>query len=360
MGGSLGHTAHSICDPTGPASPQKRGEEAIVRPLSPPPRRLTPPVDAPATCGAATSKGKPDGTPDASSHGSGWLRASLQTVAAWLIIRLICLRCPLADAATLWAWLSFFLFLRLAQRGASEAEAVAPPSPAVATPGDKRASGSTWAESYRWVVQHLDETRPPTSASELKALGWKDASRPSARLFLQFLKSPAKCLASISVETQEQAPDIPLVDVKAGSVCGGFVPIFWAIQYWPSWFPFCKSAERVAYLSADRQVWHLRFQIAFISLDVVLCCNLVNNLETTGTIDFVMWSPPNSLAGKPWIDGIVLPKNAATLRVEMVSLRLSLRPTGRLQASVCSQFEMFDTVGIEWIYTLFWQTACME
>jgi len=208
------------------------------------------------------------------------------------------------------------------------------------------------------VEKHLDMTRPPENSQELVAAGWRDASRPSAKLFLRFLKNPRKMHVVVKVCTQDQTKHFPLVDAPVGGrFQGGAIPIFWALGQWPLWFPFCDSTELLSQPAPDRAIWRVRFKIAMITVDAVLCCCLLDKLETTGCVEVVMWSPPNSKAGQEWL-GITVPKDTAQFRAEFCALRLSLRATGPAQGEVRLQCDMYDNIGLDWLSVLFWQTAC--
>jgi len=235
------------------------------------------------------------------------------------------------------------------------------------------------------IQRKIESEKPPDDSAALVAAGWINASpkpktlrkdqppRPLARLFLAFRKDqqPAQVLVSIGVSTADQTPDFPLVLVdtrtvdernnmgrastQSSALLGGAIPIFWEVGHWPAWFPFCQIARVMpgGHLAPDRLVWHVRFKIAFIVVDVVILCALVDRLDTAGCLDVIMSSVPEG----EWAD-LEVPPETAQLRVRINSLRVSLYPTSDREGEIELQADINDAFGVDWVLKFFWQTCC--
>lgn len=300
---------------------------------------------------------------------------------AALALQIVSRACPALGSA--WIWCPVCLALLLAAVRTEAKKGTHAEAPGARAAPQQRASRQGWRsfskaskansrgaggfESVEEVQRHLDATRPPTDAWELQEEGWRDASRPTAELFLKFVKGggPRKMKVTIGVQTQDQVQNFPLLQASLGSspgrssekVRGGAIPIFWAIGQWPLWFPFCESVELLSRPAADQAIWLVRFKIVMITVDAVLCCCLQDNLDKNGCVEVVMWSPANSKAGQDWL-GITVPQNTAQFRAEFSAMRMSVQPTRPAQGQVRVQCELFDSIGLEWLSVLFWQTAC--
>eukprot|EP00928_Gymnodinium_smaydae_P090574 TRINITY_DN74361_c0_g1_i1.p1 TRINITY_DN74361_c0_g1~~TRINITY_DN74361_c0_g1_i1.p1 ORF type:complete len:393 (-),score=28.99 TRINITY_DN74361_c0_g1_i1:224-1402(-) len=201
----------------------------------------------------------------------------------------------------------------------------------------------------------LDQSRPPESSSELRAQGWRDASRPTFSIFLKCPKHPPRLFVTMRGQLRDQAKGLPLVDVKQDVVRGGLLPIFLAVGQWPSWVPFCIGARLIARIGPCKEMWLVRFRIALITADVVIHYAVIDRLKTAGCLDLVICSPDEGMEGKSWL-GITVPPKTAQLRVAIKSFRITLKPKSACDGLVEMQTEMVDVLQIEWIHTLFWGT----
>eukprot|EP00747_Dinoflagellata_sp_TGD_P170850 gnl/TRDRNA2_/TRDRNA2_203483_c0_seq1.p1 gnl/TRDRNA2_/TRDRNA2_203483_c0~~gnl/TRDRNA2_/TRDRNA2_203483_c0_seq1.p1 ORF type:complete len:412 (+),score=35.74 gnl/TRDRNA2_/TRDRNA2_203483_c0_seq1:91-1326(+) len=264
-------------------------------------------------------------------------------------------------SAELWAMLCCWLFWISHCRGTAEASPS--PSPEIA-PEQVLSSGSSTTEIDAFIVEttkKIDVVQPPAKSEELLAQGWKDWSLPTAKIFAYCDDKRSRLTAVLDMETIHQEPIFPLVEVSADGqqVMGGAIPIFWWFGLWKQWFPFCTSAEPLLRIGPDRMIWILRFQILFISIDVVLFSTIVNRLDSEGCLDVIIASPPLGTEGQPWL-GTTVPGKTATFRTEIKSVRLSLYPVTANTARIKLVCDVIDSFKIEWIHCFFWQTAAAK
>merc|ERR1712087_3446 len=106
------------------------------------------------------------------------------------------------------------------------------------------------------VQSRSASAKPPEDAS---SLGWCDVSIPEANIWIHFDATTSSVTTNIKIRTQDQQPNFPFFNIAGEEICGGALPIFWAIGEWPIWFPFCESATPVAELTPDQAIWHLQF-----------------------------------------------------------------------------------------------------
>jgi len=211
--------------------------------------------------------------------------------------------------------------------------------------------------------QRLDDSKPPSRAA-MEAKGWRDVSTPVANIAIRFDKNPKppaapSVLVDMRAFSRDQHPNFPLVQTdKDGRILGGAMPIFWGLEQWPTWFPFCNSARLVTRFSADRAIWLLRFRVAFVTIDCVVLCMLIDSLKEKGCVDVIMASPPDGSAGRTWL-GIQVPAHSAQFRIGYEQLRLSVKPRSSIESEVYFQCKMTCIPSLERLYTRFWQAlAC--
>lgn len=245
-------------------------------------------------------------------------------------------------APALWSFLPFFYFCM--PRHSTKAEV-----PVAALPVQAAASqdSSVDIESFVKDLQDRLDTTGPNSAQ----VAWRDASKPKLQLQMAFPKKPSRLLVNLQIQISDQADDLPLV-AENGS---GLIPIFCSLGQWPLWLPFCQSASMISQIGPGQEIWLVRFKIAFITADCVLYVGIHNRLHAGGQVDILMGSPRPGSEGSTWL-GVQVPAQTAQLRVPINSFRLSLQPASMLDGSVNLQADMIDTLKIEWIHMLFWQT----
>lgn len=218
------------------------------------------------------------------------------------------------------------------------------------------ASGSCAETLVRDTQRYLEANQPPSDTGSLRASGWRDVSKPTAKVFL--LYQPDRVVANIDVQTRQQLPSFPILEVNGDEIKGGAIPIFWKIGQWPTWFPFCESATLLTRLAADREVWHVKFRIAILTVDMVLFVALIDRLDTDGCVDIIMRSPPLGSEGQSWL-GVQVPEVSGKFRCCCNAYRISLWPTSKYEGRVRVHSEMDGGCpsSFEWIGTLFWQTV---
>merc|ERR1712187_774677 len=83
--------------------------------------------------------------------------------------------------------------------------------------------------------------------SEAKSWGWSDVSKPSAIVYYKSKpKSDIQALRDcvvMMIRSQDQVPDLPLLNMQDGRIKNGVIPTLWAVEYWSLWFPFCNSSS---------------------------------------------------------------------------------------------------------------------
>jgi hypothetical protein len=208
------------------------------------------------------------------------------------------------------------------------------------------------------IRRRLEESKPPPPGV-LEETGWRDVSTPVAKIGIRFDREakPPAVLVGIRARSQDQHPEFPLVQTNNdGSILVGALPIFWGLEQWPTWFPFCDSARLVARFSADRAIWLLRFRMGFVTIDCVVLCMLSDLLKEKGCVDVIMASPPDDSAGKEWL-GVTVPAHSATFRIGYEHLCLSVKPTSTSESEVFFQCKMKCIGGLERLYTKFWQVV---
>eukprot|EP00927_Polykrikos_kofoidii_P080589 TRINITY_DN77498_c0_g1_i1.p1 TRINITY_DN77498_c0_g1~~TRINITY_DN77498_c0_g1_i1.p1 ORF type:complete len:396 (+),score=41.83 TRINITY_DN77498_c0_g1_i1:180-1367(+) len=208
------------------------------------------------------------------------------------------------------------------------------------------------------IQRRADDTLPPDGEGKLQLAGWRNASPPTAKVFLKFQKRPPRVLVSLDLKSQDQVSSFPLLVVDGKRVKGGAMPIFWCIGSWPSWFPFCVNARRIAQPAPDRAFWVVKFKIGLMTTDLFVFTALMDRLDIAGCVDMVMMSPPTGSEGKKWM-GVTVPEHTAQYRVELVTYRISVFPSSMSSARVRVQSETGGALlsSIEWISLVFWRTV---
>eukprot|EP00434_Breviolum_minutum_P000168 symbB.v1.2.000143.t1/scaffold16.1/size461936/17 len=196
---------------------------------------------------------------------STWSFSWLKPILLYVLLELL-QRCglPILNSARAWALISVLCF--------SAWYSVEPKRrPQKWTPPkDVPASPESLEEFLECLAQQLNERSPPTDVKTLKADGWKDISTRGAQIFMKMLKVPRMLTQiCINVNSSDQEKYFPWVMMEGNSIKGGAIPIFLALDHWPSWFPFCQKSEKLAQLGTNQAIFLVRFKIAFLTVDIV-------------------------------------------------------------------------------------------
>ncbi|CAK9036771.1 unnamed protein product, partial [Durusdinium trenchii] len=176
-----------------------------------------------------------------------------------------------------------------------------------------------------------------------------------AQIFMKMLKVPRLLTQiCINVNSNDQEKYFPWIMMEGDQLKGGAIPIFLALDHWPSWFPFCQRVEKLAQLGTNQAVHLVRFKIAFLTVDIVLMAALVDNLATSGKVELLFATPPAKAT--TWM-GVTVPKRTAAFRMVLQGMRLSVRPRSPHCGQIVLQAETVDEVQFEWATMLFWR-AC--
>merc|ERR1719258_286964 len=92
----------------------------------------------------------------------------------------------------------------------------------------------------------------------------------------------------VSIESRRQVPDFRCVEANGGSLAGGTLPIFLSVGFWPSWFPFCQSCEKLATYGPGCEIWYLKFKFACFVIDSIILITVIDRLETEGRLYIVI------------------------------------------------------------------------
>ena len=281
---------------------------------------------------------------------STWSFSWLKPILLYVLLELL-QRCglPILNSARAWALISVLCF--------SAWYSVEPKRrPQKWTPPkDVPASPESLEEFLECLAQQLNERSPPTDVKTLKADGWKDISTRGAQIFMKMLKVPRMLTQiCINVNSSDQEKYFPWVMMEGNSIKGGAIPIFLALDHWPSWFPFCQKSEKLAQLGTNQAIFLVRFKIAFLTVDIVLLAALVDNLQRDGKVELLFATPPPKCS--TWM-GITVPKRSASFRLALQGMRLSVRPRTDHSGQIVLQAETLDEVQFEWATMLFWR-AC--
>lgn len=336
----LGHCASGLCGSSAERSRERRRSAALAA-AQPSPQPLAPPE-------AVEHQRQAESAPPATDRSTwNWVAPIFLYLLLELLQRL---GLPILNSARFWALMSVLCF--------SAWYSVEPKSrPQKWTPPKDRAElppSSSLEEFLDSLAQQLNERSPPTEIHSLKADGWKDISTRGAQIFMKMLKVPKMVTQIyINVNSSDQEKYFPWVLMDGNTIKGGAIPIFLALDHWPSWFPFCQKVEKLAQLGTNQAIFLVRFKIAFLTVDIVLMAALVDNLRD-GKVELLFATPPAKCS--TWM-GITVPKRSASFRLVLQGMRLSVRPRSDHSGQIVLQAETIDEVQFEWATMLFWR-AC--
>ncbi|CAJ1408952.1 unnamed protein product [Effrenium voratum] len=279
----------------------------------------------------------------AASRSSSWLAP----VCLYLLLELLSrLGLPVLASPRLWAALCILFFWAW--------YSVEPSQPAQKWSPPEDASAEGLGEFLENLATQLDSRTPPEDPTSLRADGWKNISTKGARIFMKMLKVPKMTTqVYLNINSSDQEKYFPWFLMSGNTVKGGAIPIFLALEHWPSWFPFCQRVEKLKQLGTNQAIYLVRYKITFLTVDVVLLAALVDNLHK-GKVELLFATPPARC--KKWM-GITVPSRTASFRFVLQGMRLSVRPKTSCSGQVVLQAETLDEVQFAWATTIFWQ-AC--
>lgn len=336
----LGHCASGLCGSrTAERSRERRRSAALAA--------AQPAQPAPEVVERHQQQAEP--VPPATSSTWSWA----VPIFLYLLLELLQrLGLPILNSARFWALMSVLCFSAwYSVEPKSRPQKWTPPKDAA----ELEAPESSLEEFLDSLAQQLNERSPPTEIHSLKADGWKDISTRGAQIFMKMLKVPRMVTQIyINVNSSDQEKYFPWVLMDGNTIKGGAIPIFLALDHWPSWFPFCQKVEKLAQLGTNQAIFLVRFKIAFLTVDIVLMAALVDNLQRDGKVELLFTTPPAKCSS--WM-GITVPKRSASFRLVLQGMRLSVRPRSDHSGQIVLQAETIDEVQFEWATMLFWR-AC--
>mmetsp|Transcript_853 Transcript_853/g.1671 ORF Transcript_853/g.1671 Transcript_853/m.1671 type:complete len:333 (+) Transcript_853:29-1027(+) len=186
--------------------------------------------------------------------------------------------------------------------------------------------------------------------------GWQDISKPSAKVFLKSKAAPARDCVYFHIQSQDQVPKLPMLEVAEGKITCGAIPTVWATKHWPLWFPFCDSVEMLRFYSPTSMLVQVKLKVLFVTLDFVLFLGIKDLIDTKGFVEVVFRSPPEGSEGKEWM-GITVPPLAGSLpRICIAFAGFKAYPKTETNVEVEYQAEMLDTAGApQWIKIFIFQ-----
>lgn len=207
----------------------------------------------------------------------------------------------------------------------------------------------------------IEEDSVPSEPSQLASSGWRDISKPSAKVFYKAKTGPARDCISMNIRSQDQVPDLPLLKVQNGLIKCGAIPTMWATPYWNLWFPFCDSTKMLRLVSPSRFVVHIILKVMFLTLDFILCIGIEDRLEDKGSIDVIVQSPPPGSENTQWLGITVPPKSGSLPRICIRHARVEARPTGRGRVDLSTQAEIDDLSGApQWLKVFIFQQLAIR
>eukprot|EP00930_Biecheleria_cincta_P085073 TRINITY_DN74499_c0_g1_i1.p1 TRINITY_DN74499_c0_g1~~TRINITY_DN74499_c0_g1_i1.p1 ORF type:complete len:389 (-),score=79.07 TRINITY_DN74499_c0_g1_i1:37-1203(-) len=210
-------------------------------------------------------------------------------------------------------------------------------------------------------VRAIEEDAVPSDSSQLAASGWRDISKPSAKVYYKAKTGPARDCISIKVRSQDQVPELPLLKVQNGHIRCGAIPTVWATSYWNLWFPFCDSTKMLRLVSPTRFICQIILKVMFLTLDFIICVCIEDRLEDKGSVDVMIQSPPPGSENKQWLGITVPPKSGSLPRICIRNARVEARPTSPGNVDLFTQAEMDDVSGApQWLKTFVFQQLAIR
>eukprot|EP00440_Ansanella_granifera_P007036 gb/GFBE01007623.1/.p1 GENE.gb/GFBE01007623.1/~~gb/GFBE01007623.1/.p1 ORF type:complete len:385 (+),score=73.07 gb/GFBE01007623.1/:1-1155(+) len=207
-----------------------------------------------------------------------------------------------------------------------------------------------------------DEIPRDKDNAGLAASGWREISKPTAKVFYKAKRSPARDCLFMGIESQDQVPWLPLLEVKDGKIACGAIPTLWATPHWPLWFPFCESNVLLRRFSPSSFICKVTLKVMFLTLDFVLFVCIKDKLHTAeGILEVFVKSPPLGSENQEWMGITVPPKTGSLPRICVRHSRIQVRPTGPATVSVNVQAELDDVSGApEWVKTFIFQQLAVR
>lgn len=212
------------------------------------------------------------------------------------------------------------------------------------------------------IVRCADEDAPPDNERDLKASGWSDISKPSARIFYRMKKKEGIDLDCVGfkIKSIDQLPSLPLFELKDRAIRSGVLPTLWAVQHYNLWFPFCTGSKIIKRFSPECCICQIFLKVLFYNIDFVVFLSVHDYLKTKGFIQILMKSAPAELSGKVWLDVQLPPEGNRVRRVEINLFRLKLDPKEMDQIQTESQLEMVDFGAPRWLKVFLFQQLSLR
>jgi len=175
------------------------------------------------------------------------------------------------------------------------------------------------------TAKMLAEIRAAIQAQDFSAA--RDISKANAKVMFLHKANLSRDLVQFSINSKDQVPTIPLLEVKDEKIVCGTIPTIWALHYWPLWFPFCESNKLLRRFSPSSFVMNCTLKVLFLRLDFVLFIDIADKLHTSEEcLEILMRSPPPGSEGQEWMGITVPPKCGSLPRLCVRDSSLRLKP----------------------------------
>eukprot|EP00931_Biecheleriopsis_adriatica_P116013 TRINITY_DN91728_c0_g1_i1.p1 TRINITY_DN91728_c0_g1~~TRINITY_DN91728_c0_g1_i1.p1 ORF type:complete len:392 (+),score=74.38 TRINITY_DN91728_c0_g1_i1:34-1209(+) len=202
----------------------------------------------------------------------------------------------------------------------------------------------------------------PNDPTGLGASGWRDISKPTAKVLYKAKSNPARDCVFMGMESQDQVPWLPLLEMEGSRITCGAIPTLWATPHWPLWFPFCESNVILKRFSPSSFICQVTLKVMFLSLDFILFVGIEDKLNSEEQcIEVLIKSPPAGSEDQEWMGITVPPKKGSLPRICVCYARNQVRPTGPNSVSVTAQCELEDVSGApQWLKSFIFQQLAVR
>jgi len=195
------------------------------------------------------------------------------------------------------------------------------------------------AEAFYAETRRLVEA---TASPEVSSSGWKDISKPTAKVWWKSKTHPARDVVFMKIQSEDQVPKMSMLEMQEGKILSGAIPTAWAVKHWNMWFPFCDDVVMLRFFNPANMIVQVKLKVLFLTLDFVIYFAVKDLLASEGCIEIVLRSPPEGSEGQEW-NGITVPPLPGSFpRVCIEYARIQARPKTMTSLDVSTQVEIVD------------------
>jgi len=190
----------------------------------------------------------------------------------------------------------------------------------------------------------------------------RDISKATAKVMFLHKANLSRDLVQFSINSKEQVPTIPLLEVKDEKIVCGTIPTIWALHYWPLWFPFCESNKLLRRFSPSCFVMNCTLKVLFLRLDFILFIDIADKLHTSEEcLEILMRSPPPGSEGQEWLGITVPPKCGSLPRLCVRDASLRLKPLSMDHYQCDLQMDLEDQANApQWVKVFVFQQLAVR